>query len=615
MSRKGCYVDNAQNRKLGRVGLPRGSHVVHKDGSETISRSGSRSSSCYFDTELREDRRLAGWAGASIGRGLQRCHFSHSSSSSRSSSCYVDNAQNRRLGRAGLPRESHVIHEDGSETISQSSSTSSGCYLDNAENRRLGRAGLPRGSHVVHRDGSETISSSHGGSESSSSCYVDNAQNRRLGQASLSRGSHAVHQNGSDSLSRELTRRPLDQHGYESRCIEAESRHAPRERNIQATTPPYDDDHAVLPLGQMLSELNLRAYVCKDTRPHTPNLRPHPRPANRPAYPNQYAPRALPSLPPPPDDWHRITPSMAASTKPSTSRQEATAEIPFEQLELDKNPIGRGQYGEVFAGRFKGKPIAFKKLLHQQMSRKNTQKFVTEVRVQASLDHPNIVKLFGTVVERGNRGIVMEFLEKNLFEAIFDSEEPFPIAQKPKTIEQISSALRYLHTREHKIAHCDVKCSNVLLDKHFNAKLTDFGLSAIKSATETSLYSKAEVPPGQGTPRYSAPEVLSGESMLTVSDCIRSDIYSLSIIIFELLLVEEAYDGLNVVQLREKVVKRKYRPTSKREFSGCFSQPLARLLNRCWDGCAANRPSAAEFQQEWSRICRSDLNTTVDRSM
>ena len=500
-----------------------------------------------------------------------------------------------------------MVHEDGSETISRSSSTSSGCYVDNTDNRRLGRAGLPRGSHVVHRDGNETSSSSRGGSESSSSCYVDNAQHRRL--ASLSRGSHAVHQNGSDSLSRELTRRPLDQHsGYESRCIEAESRHVPRETNIQATTPPYlgaDHDPAVLPLGQMLSELNL----------HTPYLRPHPRPANRPAYPNQYAPHALPSPPPQPDDRHRITPSMAASTKPSTSRQEATAEIPFGQLELDSTPIGKGGFGEVFAGRFKGKPIAFKKLLHQQMSRKNTQKFVTEVRVQASLDHPNIVKLFGTVVEQGNRGIVMEFLEKNLFEAIFDSEEPFPKDQKPKTIEQISSALHYLHTREHKIAHCDVKCNNVLLDKHFNAKLTDFGLSAIKTATETSLSSKAEVPPGRGTPRYSAPEVLAGELMLTVSDYIRSDIYSLSIIIFELLLVEEAYEGLKVAQLKEQVVKRKYRPTSKTELSGRFSQPLDRLLNRCWDGCARNRPSAAEFQQQWSRLSSSDiLNTTSDRS-
>ena len=548
MSRKGCYVDNAQNRKLGRVGLPHGSHVVHKDGSETISRSSSRSSSCYFDTE--EDRRLAGWAGARIARGLQRRHFSHSCSSSRSSSCYVDNAQNRRLGRVGLPLGSHVVHEDGSETISR----------------------------------------------------------RRLGQASLSRGSHVVHQNSSEGLSRELTRRPWDHNSYESQCIEAERRHAPRERNIYATTTPYlgaDDDHTVLPLDEMLSELNL----------HTPNLRPHPCPANHPAYPNQCAPRALPSAPPPPDDSHCITPSIAASTKPSTSRQEATAEIPFEQLELDKNPIGRGQFGEVFAGRFKGKPIAFKKLLHQQMSRKNTQKFVTEVRVQASLDHPNIVKLFGTVVERGNRGIVMEFLEKNLFEAIFDSEEPFPKDQKPKTIEQISSALHYLHTREDKIAHCDVKCTNVLLDKHFNAKLTDFGLSAIKTATETSLSSKAEVPAGRGAPRYSAPEVLAGELMLTVSDYIRSDIYSLSIVIFELLLEEEAYEGLKVAQLKEQVVKRKYRPTSKRELSGCFPQPLDRLLNRCWDGCAANRPSAAEFQQQWSRLSSSDiLNTTSDRS-
>ncbi len=112
------YADNAQNRKLGRVGMPVGSYVVSRDGEHLGSKT------------------------------------------------YTDNAQNRSLGRVGLLQGS--VPESSLKT-----------YADNAQNKRLGRVGMPIGSCVVSRDGE------HMGSRT----YVDNYQNRSLGRVGMFRGS------------------------------------------------------------------------------------------------------------------------------------------------------------------------------------------------------------------------------------------------------------------------------------------------------------------------------------------------------------------------------------------------------------------------------------------
>ena len=130
-----CYVDNAMNRRLGRVGMPLGSMVV------------SRGSSSY------------------------------GSSFSGSTRTYVDNAMNRRLGRVGMPLGSMVVSKGSSASSPSSSfyglsfSESERTYVDNSMNRDLGRVGMPVGSMPVSRSGVP----------SSSKKYEDNECNSRLG--------------------------------------------------------------------------------------------------------------------------------------------------------------------------------------------------------------------------------------------------------------------------------------------------------------------------------------------------------------------------------------------------------------------------------------------------
>ena len=271
-------------------------------------------------------------------------------------------------------------------------------------------------------------------------------------------------------------------------------------------------------------------------------------------------------------------------------------QIPFGDLELEK-VIGRGGFGEVYAGCLLGKPIAFKKLSCQQMSIKWKKNFSREVTILASIDHPNIIKMLGFVNEEDDIGIVMEYLRCSLYRAVFIDCTLQDVNKKNIIISQIACALNYLHTHEAgRIAHCDVKSENVLLDWSDNALLCDFGLSALKNAASTESSVPGIVPPGQGTPRYSAPEVLRGE-LLTMTQLLRTDIYSLAIVVFEVMTEEEPFEGLNVKQLETNVGHGTMQPVS-----GRLSQSVDNLLTKCWDRDAAKRPTAAEFEEAWREI-------------
>lgn len=275
-----------------------------------------------------------------------------------------------------------------------------------------------------------------------------------------------------------------------------------------------------------------------------------------------------------------------------TIRQEQI--IPYDELKVEKE-IGRGGFGKVYACLWHGKPVAFKELLYQRLTKKRQEQFEKEIKILADLHHP---RMFGAVVERGKIGIVMEYMKRSLFEALFYDEEEFSDAKKKQMISQLAIALCYLHKHEPQIAHCDIKGGNVLLDREDNAKLCDFGLSAIKSATEASMSSVA-APPAQGTPRYSAPEVLRGE-MLTMSQLLMADIYSLAIVVFEVVVEKEAFEDLSIRQLVANVGHGNLRPTSGEVE---LSQPLLDLLNSSWDGSASKRPTAEEFKERFDEIC------------
>jgi len=297
---------------------------------------------------------------------------------------------------------------------------------------------------------------------------------------------------------------------------------------------------------------------------------------------------------------HVVNPSL--STNVSGVGYHIT--IPFRALKLEKM-IGSGGFGEVYAARLDASghemPVAFKKLLRQRISKRQSDDFLNEVSILAGISHPHVIKMFGAVVEENNIGIVMEYLKCSLYRVIFMECVQLSEPKKRTIVYQVADALNYLHTcDQRKIAHCDIKTENILLDWQDNAKLCDFGLSAIKKDTESTRSSTASVAPGQGTPRYSAPEVLRGE-ILSINQLLQADIYSLAVVVFEVISEEEPFRGLNVRQLQVNVGDGTLLPTTHAS-NVMLPQPVADLLDMCWERDAIRRPTAAEFHAKWSSL-------------
>ena len=278
--------------------------------------------------------------------------------------------------------------------------------------------------------------------------------------------------------------------------------------------------------------------------------------------------------------------------------------ISFNEIDCRKK-IGEGGFGKVYAGLWKKSiPIAFKKFTYQQITKKQQDLLVKEIKIFSALAHVNIVKMFGVVVEKGNLGIVMEYLPKTLFHAIFIEEVEFDSLQKMQMVKEIVSALQYLHSPNDsldnpkpKIAHRDVKSQNILLDSRNVAKLCDFGLSAMKNSIQSSSF-RSSAFSAQGTPRYAAPEVLRGE-LLQIAGLMKSDIYSLSLVIFEILAENVPFEELSGIQLSQNVGYGNLRPPLD-DYG--LTKTVKQLLEKGWNKEAMLRPNIHDFAKELSKI-------------
>ncbi|KAM3656359.1 MAP/microtubule affinity-regulating kinase 4-like [Ammospiza maritima maritima] len=210
--------------------------------------------------------------------------------------------------------------------------------------------------------------------------------------------------------------------------------------------------------------------------------------------------------------------------------------------------IGKGNFAKVKLARhvLTGREVAIKIIDKTQLNPTSLQKLFREVRIMKGLNHPNIVKLFEVIETEKTLYLVMEYASAG---EVFDylvSHGRMKEKEARAKFRQIVSAVHYCHQKN--IVHRDLKAENLLLDADANIKIADFGFS-----NEFSRGSKLDT--FCGSPPYAAPELFQGKKY----DGPEVDIWSLGVILYTLVSGSLPFDGHNLKELRERVLRGKYR--------------------------------------------------------
>jgi serine/threonine protein kinase len=211
--------------------------------------------------------------------------------------------------------------------------------------------------------------------------------------------------------------------------------------------------------------------------------------------------------------------------------------------------LGRGAMGVVYKAMDPviGRTVAVKAI---RLSAEGTglsrpellARFQTEARAAGLLTHPNIVVVFDAGEEDGLYYITMELVEGKSLQALLDSGQAFPLPRTLRIMEQTCSALQFAHERN--VVHRDIKPANLMLTADDTVKVTDFGTAKILQFG--TVQQTAHV---MGTPSYMSPEQVKGRAVDG-----RSDIFSLGVMLYEMVTGEKPFPGQNITTVIYKIV-------------------------------------------------------------
>jgi len=215
--------------------------------------------------------------------------------------------------------------------------------------------------------------------------------------------------------------------------------------------------------------------------------------------------------------------------------------------------IGKGGMGDIYKALQEPlKRIVALKVLPPQLSRdpEFAKRFEIEAKAISLLQHQNIVSIYEYGEDDGLRYFAMQFVDGVDLGRRLSEHRLIPVPEVIDFTRQICRALRYAHSCD--IIHRDIKPGNILIEKNGVIRLTDFGIAKIFSRTAITLTGSAV-----GTPEYMSPEQAQGKKLDA-----QTDIYSLGIVMYEMLTRKPPFSGNNPMSIAYKQVHEQPDPPS-----------------------------------------------------
>lgn len=233
--------------------------------------------------------------------------------------------------------------------------------------------------------------------------------------------------------------------------------------------------------------------------------------------------------------------------------------------------IGHGGMAEVYEGNdIIGKKTVAIKLIRKDVMENpvNLIRFKNEATIAASLNHPNIVKVYNHGTVDGVPYIANEFIKGQNLKQVLDFRSSVPVNEAVDYMIQLASALDYAH--QHGIVHRDVKPDNLYVMGDGTIKLGDFGI-AQTDATSKLTSKDSEI---VGSVHYLAPEITSGKPATG-----QSDIYSAGVTFFELITGHVPFIKNSAIDIAVAHVKEKF-PSPKKYLPNCPKE-IERIIFKC----------------------------------
>ncbi|MBZ5578092.1 MAG: serine/threonine protein kinase [Acidobacteriia bacterium] len=241
--------------------------------------------------------------------------------------------------------------------------------------------------------------------------------------------------------------------------------------------------------------------------------------------------------------------------------------------------LGRGGMGEVYRATdlTLGQAVALK-FLPERLSRDDRAlaRFYNEVRVARQVTHPNVCRVYDIGQVEGQHYISMEFVDGEDLGSLLRRIGRLPVDKAAETARKLCAGLAAAHERG--VLHRDLKPANVMIDGRGQVVIMDFGLAGLSDQLQGDVRS--------GTPAYMSPEQLAG-----IEVTVKSDLYALGLVLYELFTGKRAFEAATMVELME--LQQRGAPPSITTLVKELDPAVERVILRCLSPDPKQRPASA----------------------